>query len=209
MTQARSVDSFLDDLASASPTPGGGGAAALMGASGAALVSMVGNLTLGKKNYLAVQDDIRALLETSESLRWALTEQIDRDAEVFDRVMAAYALPKMDEAQQVLRSARIQEALRDATDVPLSCARQCLAVIELSRIAAEKGNRNVLSDAGAAVMAAYAGFKTAALNVRVNVASIKDTAFATNRLAELSDLEAAAERAAREIYDLVRNGLGS
>ena len=202
MAQEQSLQTFLDDLASKSPTPGGGGAAALMGATGAALISMVCNLTIGKKDYEAVDADLRAVLEQAEGLRGELTALIQADIDVFNRVMGAYGLPKDTDAEKAARSARIQEVLKQATDVPLACARLCLEVILLSREAAEKGNRNVVSDAGVGVMAAYAGLKSAALNVYVNAGSIKDREFASARLAEVEGLVAEAERLTGEVYRL-------
>lgn len=207
MAQEQSLQTFLDDLASKSPTPGGGGAAALMGATGAALISMVCNLTIGKKNYEAVDADLRAVLEQAERLRGELTALIQADIDVFDRVMGAYSLPKETDAEKTARSARIQEVLKEATDVPLVCARLCLEVITLSRETAEKGNRNVVSDAGVALMSAYAGFKSAALNVYGNAASIKDREFARTRLAEMAHLGADAEHLTQEIYQWVAGAL--
>lgn len=203
MAQQQSLQTFLDDLASKSPTPGGGGAAALMGATGAALISMVCNLTVGKKDYEAVDAHLRAVLEQAGRLRGELTAMIQADIDVFNLVMGAYGLPKETDAEKAARSARIQEAMKQATDVPLVCARLCLEVITLSREAAEKGNRNVVSDAGVAVMAAYAGFKSAALNVYVNAGSIKDQEFSQARLAEMESLAADAERLTAEIYGQV------
>jgi formiminotetrahydrofolate cyclodeaminase len=202
MAEEQSVQTFLDDLASKSPTPGGGGAAALMGATGAALISMVCNLTIGKKNYEAVDADLRAVLEQVERLRGDLTAMIQADIDVFNLVMGAYGLPKDTDAEKAARSARIQEAMKQATDVPLACARLCLEVIALSREAAEKGNRNVVSDAGVGVMAAYAGLKSAALNVYVNAGSIKDREFADARLAEIESLVKEAERLTGDAYRL-------
>jgi formiminotetrahydrofolate cyclodeaminase len=207
MAQEQSLQTFLDDLASKSPTPGGGGAAAMMGATGAALVSMVCNLTLGKKNYEAVQADMRAVLEKAERLRGELTGMIQADIDVFNLVMTAYGLPKETDVEKAARSVRIQEVLKQATDAPLACARLCLEVISLSREVAEKGNRNVVSDAGVAVMAAYAGVKSAALNVYVNAGSIKDREFAQTRLAEMESLTADAEKKARDIYQQVAGAL--
>jgi len=207
MAQEQSLQTFLDDLASKSPTPGGGGAAALMGATGAALISMVCNLTIGKKNYEAVDADLRVVLAQAERLRGELTAMIQADIDVFNQVMGAYGLPKETEAEKSARSTRIQEVMKRATDVPLACARLCLEVIALSRATAEKGNRNVVSDGGVAVMAAYAGFKSAALNVYVNAGSIKDREFARTRLAEMEKLAVDAERQSREIYQCVVGAL--
>lgn len=204
MIKDKSVQVFLDELASKASTPGGGSAAAIMGAMGAALVSMVCNLTIGKKGYEGVEADLKATLADAEELRGRLTDMIRADVEVFDQVMGAYGLPKDTDEQTAKRADAIQEALRAATDVPLSCARACAEVIELSRAAAEKGNKNVISDAGVAVLAAYAALRSAALNVYINVGNIKDRAFAEERMAELGRILGGKDVLTEEIYQIVK-----
>lgn len=201
------VDDFLDELASKAPTPGGGGAAAIMGAMGAALVSMFCHLTLGKKGYEAVDGEMRQVLQRAEQLRAELAAMVKTDADAFDRVMSAYRLPKDTDAQKQVRSAAIQEALRSATDVPMACARCCAEVIRLSRDAAERGNRNVVSDAGVAVMGAYAGLKSAALNVYINTGRIDDASFSQARVAELEGLLGEGESAAKAVFLAVKDKL--
>ncbi len=207
MINDTSIQHFLDELASKAPTPGGGSAAAIIGAMGAGLVSMVCNLTIGKKGYEAVEADMRATLDASESLRARLSDTVRADVEAFDRVMGAYRLPKETDADKQARSEAIQAALKAATDVPLACAKDCAELIQLSRIAAEKGNRNVISDAGVAVLAAYAALKSAALNVYVNTGGIKDEAFAQERISELNAILTGAEVSTEEIYQEVKNKL--
>lgn len=207
MIKDQPVHQFLEELASKAPTPGGGGAAAVMGAMGAALVSMVCNLTIGKKNYEAVEADMKAALERAEHLRTELTGMIQADAQVFDQVMGAYGLPKDSDEQKQARAEAIQAALKAATDVPLACARVCAEVIELSRVVAEKGNKNVISDAGVAVLAGYGALKSAALNVYINVGAIKDEAFVQARLGELEALLADKDISTDEIYALVKSKL--
>lgn len=207
MINDTSIQHFLDDLASKSPTPGGGSAAAIIGAMGAGLVSMVCNLTIGKKGYEAVEADMRAALDAAENLRARLSDTVRADVEAFDRVMGAYRLPKETDADKQARSEAIQAALKAATDVPLACARDCAELIQLSRIAAEKGNRNVISDAGVAVLAAYAALKSAALNVYVNTSGIKDEAFTHERISELNAILTGADVSTEEIYQEVKSKL--
>jgi formiminotetrahydrofolate cyclodeaminase len=202
-----SVQAFLDQLASKAPTPGGGSAAAIMGAQSAALTSMVCNLTLGKLNYAEVEYDMKELLEKSEALREQLTAMIKADIDVFNQLMATYALPKETDSQKVLRSIEIQKALREATEIPVACARLCAEAIELSRIAAEKGNISAISDAGVAAMAAFSGVKCAALNVYINAASLKDREFAETKLAELGQILSGLDDGVEDIYQLVKNKL--
>lgn len=207
MIKDKPIQQFLDELASKSPTPGGGSAAAIIGSMGSALVSMVCNLTLGKKNYEAVQGEIETILASSERLRSVLTDMVRADVEVFGQVMEAYGMSKDSEEEKQARANAIQIALKGATDVPLACAKACDELIELSRIVAEKGNKNVVSDAGVAVLAAYAALKSAALNVYINLAAIKDESFKQARLAEINALLEKNEISTAEIYDAVKSKL--
>lgn len=193
---------FLDELASKAPTPGGGSVSALMGAQSAALTGMVCHLTIGKAKFADVEDDMRALLAQSEALRSRLTDLIQQDIDVFNRLMAAYALPKGSEQETAIRGAAIQTALCAAMEVPLDCARACREAVELSRAAALKGNPAAVSDAGVAVMAAYGGLKSAVLNVYINAGGIKDKAYTEAKLAELKAIAAGADAAADDIYRL-------
>ncbi len=200
----KSVQAFVDELASKAPTPGGGSAAAVMGAQAAALISMVCNLTIGKPKYIEVEVEMQSLLTRSEALRETLTGMIKADVEVFDRLMATYGLPKDSDKEKSVRSEAIQSALKEAAIVPLMCANACAEVIVLSRIAAEKGNVGVISDAGVAVMAAYGALKSAALNVYINAGGLKDRAFADAKLAELEAILNGADTAAEEVYQIVK-----
>lgn len=200
----KSVETFLHELASKQATPGGGSAAAVMGAQGAALVGMVCNLTIGKPKYAVVEAEMRTLLAEAEALREILIGMIKADVDVFDKLMACYALPKASDDEKNYRSAQIQFVLREATEVPLACAKACAKAIALSRVAAEKGNLGVISDAGVAVMAAYAGLKSAALNVTINAAGLKDREFAEAKLAELQALMQNADSEAEEVYQIVK-----
>ena len=203
----QSIQQYLDQLASKAPTPGGGSAAALLGAQSAALTSMVCNLTIGKPKYAEVEADMQALLQKSETLRDTLTAMVKADVDIFNQLMAAYGLAKATESEKAARSQQIQTVLRAATLVPLACAKACSEAIDLSQHAANKGNLNVISDAGVAVMSAYAGLKSAALNVYINAASLKDRPFAEEKLAELEMILQGADLQAEEIYQLVNNKL--
>jgi len=203
----KSVQVFLDELAGKQATPGGGSAAALMGAQSAALVSMVCNLTIGKPKYAEVEADMQALLAESEALRLTLTDMIKADVDVFDKLMGCYALPKSSDAEKKLRSEQIQVVLQEATVVPLQCAKACAKAVQLSHMAAEKGNLGVISDAGVAVMAAYGGLKSAALNVHINAASLKNREFADAKMNELQKILDWAEAEAEAVYQLVKTRL--
>ena len=203
----KSIQIFLDELASKSATPGGGSVSALMGAQSAALTSMVCNLTIGKPKYAEVETEMQALLQKSEALREKLTGLIKADIDVFNRLMAAYGLPKETDEEKVARTEAIQSVLKAATEVPLDCARACAEAIELSRCAANKGSLGVISDAGAAVMAGYGGLKTAALNVYINTGSLKDRQFAEAKVAELETILKDVDVAVEDIYQMVKTKL--
>ncbi len=203
----QSLQAFLDALASRQATPGGGSAAAVLGAQGAALVSMVCHLTIGKAKYAEVEAEMQALLTEAEQLRDTLTGMIKADIDVFDQLMACYGLPKASDAEKQYRSEQIQQVLKQAIEVPLDCARACAKVIALTRIAAEKGSTAVISDAGVAVMSAYAGFKSAALNVDINAAGLKDRAFADGKIAVLQGLGQGMDQEVEAIFNLVKSRL--
>lgn len=203
----KSIQNFLNELASKSATPGGGSVSALLGAQSAALTSMVCNLTIGKPKYSEVETEMQAVLLKSENLREILTGLIKADIDVFDQLMMAYGLPKDTDDEKVLRAEAIQRVLKAATEVPLDCARACAEAIELSRCAANIGNLGAISDAGAAVMVGYSGLKIAALNVYINTGNIKDKQFVDDKLAELNSIMNGIELTVEDIYQLVKNKL--
>ena len=170
----KKVSNFLDELASSSPTPGGGSVAALAGVLGASLISMVGNLTLGKKKYEDVEKDIKKIISSSEKLRYELSQLIEEDIKAFNNFMATYKMPKETEDEKKIRAEKIQEALIKAAKVPLKTAYKSLDIMILSQEVAEKGNINVISDAGVAVLMAEAALESAILNVKINLRMIKD-----------------------------------
>jgi formiminotetrahydrofolate cyclodeaminase len=208
MITQSSVETFLDELASGNPTPGGGSAAAIMGAMGAGLVSMVCNVTIGKKGYEGVETEMRTVRDESERVRRRLTAMVGEDIAAFDSILAAYKLPKATDDDKARRVSAIQAGLRRATETPLDCARVCAEVIALARRASEHGYLNVISDGGVGVLAGFTGLRSAALNVYINAPALKDREFAAQATAELEGLVefCAAESAA--VYALVRSKLG-
>ena len=207
MIKDMTIQTFLDELASKASTPGGGGGAAVNGAIGAALISMVANFTIGKKGYEDVQDEFTNILNESEDLRSKLTDAIKDDVDVFNRVMAAYGMAKETDEEKHLRTESIQAALKEATEVPLICAKLCRQVIDLSESVAKKGNTNVISDAGVALLAGYAGLRSAALNVYINIGGIKDKEFADDRRQQLEALLDGLEVFKEDVYNLVKSKL--
>jgi formiminotetrahydrofolate cyclodeaminase len=203
MLTEKPVTTFLDELSSSAPAPGGGSVAALSGALGAALISMVCNLTVGKKKYADVQEDIKVLLAQSEALRKELVELLEADVEVYTEVSRAMKMPRATGEEKAARTVAMQKALKAATDVPMQVAEACVEVMELCQPAAEKGNINAVSDAGVAVLMAEAGLRSAALNVLINLAWIKDEAFVTENRAKLDTLLEGKPAMRDEIYELV------
>ena len=204
----KTVTQFLDELASNSPAPGGGSVAALAGAAGAALASMVCNLTIGKKKYAEVQDEMKAVLEQTELLRKELTQLIDKDTEAFNSVMAAFGLPKTTEQEQAARAAAIQVATKAATLVPLSVMQTCEKALLHAKTVAKKGNKNSASDAGVAALMLQAGCAGAALNVRINLGGLNDTVFVQQIAQQSGEIVRNVEQMTREVLAEVEKSLG-
>ena len=170
----KSVSEFTEILASRAPVPGGGGASALVGALGAALGNMVGELTVGKKKYAAVEADVRALMERAQELRLRLLECVDRDAEAFEPLSRAYGIPRDDPTREEV----MEKCLRDAAAVPLEILDLCCEAIELQREFADKGSVMAVSDAATGVVFCWSAMYGAAVNVKVNTKAMKDAAYA-------------------------------
>ena len=178
---AQPMQHFLDKLSSKSPEPGGGSAAALVGAEAAALVGMVCYLTLGKEKYADVEAEMQDLRDKSEAARADMQRLLQEDTEAFAAASAAYKLPKDTDEQKNVRAVAIQAGLKKATEVPFAIGEKALEIARLSLVAAEKGNKGAVSDAGVAVLFAEAALQAAALNVRINLVSIKDPAYVNEK----------------------------
>jgi formiminotetrahydrofolate cyclodeaminase len=203
MLTQKPVNTFLDELASSAPAPGGGSAAALGAAIGAALVSMVANLTVGKKKYADVQADIQHILSQSETLRHKCVKLLEDDVAAYTQVAKAYKMPRDTDEQKQARTAAIQDALKGATAVPMELAETCVEILQLCPDSAEKGNVLAVSDVGVAALMAEAALRAAALNVWINLGSINDEAFVTREGARLDALlEGKAELKERILKDV-------
>jgi formiminotetrahydrofolate cyclodeaminase len=170
------IDAFLDVLASDAPTPGGGAAAGLAGAMGAALIEMVANLTIGKEGYADVGERMGAIAAEARAARSTFVDLAGRDATAFDGVMAAFKMPKATDAERAARSEAIQRGYEDAASVPLDIAERAVALMEHAREATEKGNVNAASDGASAAAMLFAAATCAMFNVDINAAAIKDAA---------------------------------
>lgn len=182
-----SVREFLERVASSSPTPGGGSVAALAGAIACALSEMVCNLTIGKKKYAHVEQEMKELLQQCGALRETCMQLVDEDARAFDEVMRAF------------REKRgIQEAIKGAAETPLRTARTCIAIAEHIREVARKGNKNSITDAGVAALMTQTAFHSALLNVRINLKEIDDGAYVSHMEKQMASMKERMERITAE-----------
>ena len=196
--------SFLEALASASPTPGGGSAAAFTGAQAAALVSMVARLTIGKKKYAAVEAQMQSVLEQAEKLRIEQTAAVAKDSAAFEQVMAAFKKPKDTPEQEQARLEAIETATLGAMQAPLEVARAALKTMELALETVSVGNLNAISDGGSGATLARAALTCAGLNVRINANSLKDQQAVQRFLDELRQLEAQAGRVENMVLAMLK-----
>ena len=184
------ITEFLDVLASNAPAPGGGAAAAIAGAMGAGLGSMVANLTIGKEGYEEVQDFFKEKLLRTEVLRAKLTELVDLDANAFSGVIKAFGLPKGTEEEKAARSATVLAEYKVATEVPMETCKACREIIDHLIDMGTKGNKNALSDIAVGALCALTGLKSAVHNVEINLGYIsgKDKNYADNMESQLEGL---------------------
>jgi formiminotetrahydrofolate cyclodeaminase len=186
------VEEFLRTMASSDPTPGGGAAAATAGATGAALIAMVGRLTLGKSDFQDLDERMRAMIERADEARAEFLELGDRDAEAFELVMAGYRMPKESEVEQASRVDAIQRALEQAAAVPLEIGRRAVDLMELAEDATAMGNPNAASDGMSAAAMLFAAVLCARANVEINASSLHEEA---RRQALLDEVAGMRERA--------------
>jgi formiminotetrahydrofolate cyclodeaminase len=209
MFTEKTVTDFVDALASKEPVPGGGSTAALGGALAAALVSMVCNLTIGKKGYESVNAPMGDILQKTETLRRELLDLLESDTQVYAKVMAAYRHPRKTLEEQQAREAAIQDALKEAAEVPMSIAAHCAQVVDLAMPAAEMGNTWAVSDAGVGVLMAEACMHAALLNVSINLSSIRDQAYVDAATARMQAITAGKENLKGRVLQTVHQKIGA
>jgi glutamate formiminotransferase / formiminotetrahydrofolate cyclodeaminase len=197
------IDSFLKELASSSPAPGGGSVAALSGALGTALTAMVCNLTIGKEKYKKHEKEIKKTLTRAEQLRKELTKLIDEDTNAFNDVIKAFKMPKDTEDQKNKRSKAIQEGYKKAASVPLKTAETCEKILDLAKIVAEKGNQNSITDAAVSAIMADAAIKSAILNVEINLGSIKDEKYVKKITSKIKKIKEKSSEETKKILEKV------
>jgi len=204
------VDSnFLKALSSASPTPGGGSASAYAAAMAAALVAMVARLTIGKKKYAAVEEEMRTIEHRVEAIRMELTSAVAEDSRAFEAVMTAYRLPKNTPQEKEERTQQIQTATLLAAQVPLQVAQTALEILEYAQEMVLHGNLNAISDAGSAAALAGAAISGAALNVRINALGLNDKSESETLIEEIGKVEIRAKGLQDQILSQIyqRGGL--
>ena len=193
----KNCDVFTEMLASSAAVPGGGGASALVGALGIALGNMVGELTVGKKKYADVEEDLRGLMAKAQVLRQRLLACVDRDAEAFEPLSRAYGIPRDDPD----RDGIMEKCLRDAASVPLEILDLCCEAIELHREFAAKGSALAVSDAATGVVFCWSAMYGAAVNVKVNTKSMKDREYAAELNAHVDAQMAKYWPVAEKVYE--------
>jgi len=202
-----SCKEFVAELAGKSPVPGGGGASALVGAIGTALGSMVGSLTVGKKKYADVEQDVLDLMDKANRIQIELLGLVNRDAEVFEPLSRAYGLPKNTEEEKAEKARIMEQALRDACSVPLEIMELCCHAIDLQKEFAEKGNRLAISDAGVGAALCKAALIGASFNVFINTKSMADREYAEQTNKKANDMLDMYIPLADEVTEYVLNKL--
>mgnify|MGYP000265046626 CR=1 FL=1 len=194
---------FVDKLASKSPVPGGGGVAALVGAIGTALSSMVCNLTTGKKRYAEFEVDIQDILKKAADLQQDLMEMIDEDAENFLPLSKAYGMPKDTEEERRLKEETLEKALKQACEVPIKIVKACYEAIKLHAELVDKGSRLAISDVGVGVQCLRAAIISGWLNIVININSIKDQDYVNKVREETENLVRQGAMPADKVYEQV------
>lgn len=202
--QDLTVKEFIDKVTGNDPVPGGGSVSALNGSLAASLAAMVANLTVGRKKYAEVNDEMEELSACLTGLSAQLLNDVDRDAEAYDRVFAAFKLPKETDEEKAVRTEAIQRETKYAAQVPMEVARTAHAMLPLIDTVARKGNSNAVTDACVAMMCARTAVLGALLNVRINLTSITDEAFVKEMSAEAERLERETLAAEQQVLEYVK-----
>ncbi len=200
---------YLDEAASGSPTPGGGSVAALAGSLGAALTSMVCNFTVGRKKYADVEEEVSQILSEAEELRAKLQDLTVEDTQAYGQVSAAYGMPRETTEEKAARSEAIQKALKVAMKAPLEAAVCCHKILKLNEPLMEKGNQNLISDVGVAVLLAESAMRSAILNVEINLSYIKDEKLCQETRERLRPMVAEAVELRSKVYKRVNEAIGA
>jgi len=207
--QNLTLKQFLEKTANNEPVPGGGSISALHGAVAAALTEMLANITIGKKNYSAVEETMKLNATKASALRTKFLTDIDRDAEAYNLVFQAFRLPKDTDEQKVLRSEKIQEATKVAALVPMEVAERAFELLDLISETTRKGSKNAITDGCVAMMTCRTAVLGALLNVRINLASIRDERFVKELSEKCNRIEKETLRKEQELMEFVRGEMRS
>lgn len=199
-----SVKEFIDKVTGNDPVPGGGSVSALNGSLAASLAAMVANLTVGRKKYAEVNDEMEQISARMTEQSAKLLADVDRDAEAYDRVFAAFKLPKETDEEKAVRKEAIQRETKYAAEVPMEVARTASELLPMIDAAARRGNSNAVTDVTVAMMCARTAVIGALLNVRINLTSITDEAFVKTMTEEADRLEAVAVEAEHKLLEYVK-----
>ncbi len=195
------LDAYIEDVASATPTPGGGSVAAICGSLSAALVRMVAGLAIGKEEYSASQKELERICDKSLKLQSRLIELAGEDSDAYEAVIEAIRMSKATPAKKAKREEEMRRTLRTATEVPLETMNSCLEVLKLAKDALEKGSRSAFTDAATATLLANASLKAASMNVMENLSSIKDSKFQKKIVTKLQTILKESSEVTKEIND--------
>jgi len=203
----RPLREFLSDTSSRSPTPGGGSVSALTGALGASLLCMVANFTLGKKKYREVEGEVREILKEAEKLKDKLTTMIQQDIEAYQRLSQAMRASRDNSLVKEGRARILEDSLEEASEVPLRVAQLSYQLIKLGERLLSKGNPSLITDTGIGVLLGEAALQSAALNVEINLISVKDEEFREDKRIALSTLLSEGKRVREEVLRKIKQRL--
>ena len=201
------VKSFIDKVAGSDPVPGGGSISALNGALATALSAMVANLTVGRKKYMEVSEEMEAVSAKLTAVTKKLIEDVDLDSDAYNRVFAAFKMPKETDEEKALRSQAIQKETKYAAEVPMDVAKSVFAILPLIETVAMKGNSNAVTDACVSMMCARTAILGALMNVRINLSSIKDEAFVAAMEKDADEMEKETVEREHNLYNHVKTVL--
>lgn len=204
MLADKTLKKFLEETASNSPVPGGGSVAALSAGLAAALTEMVANLTIGKKGYEGLEEEMEGIVKEVSGYRQRFIEDIDRDSDSFNGVMEAFKLPKATEEEKEIRKNSIETAMKNAAFVPLEVAKRALNIMSFAEKVIEKGNKNAVTDGAVAAMMARTAVLSALYNVKINLGSIKDAEFVERVGKEVERIEEKAWKVEKDLLEKVR-----
>ncbi len=212
MLLEKSVEEFVASVASKDPAPGGGSVAALSSSLGSALTAMVGNLTIGRKAYMKLDEDQQKELDRNfekvQELIDRMNQLTEEDTTAFNGVMKAFKMPKETEEEKKIRKLAIEAATKEALEVPLTVGKESLEILKLQQVFADYGNPNAITDVGVGALLAYAGLEGALFNVLINLQGLSDEAYIADIKKQCEDLKEEGNRLKEKTLVTVYSKLG-